>query len=99
MLVGRGGLSGVAGNSTSAREDRRCRASLPLTRGEGSVTIRRALSEPETATPEVAESELIRVRREKLAKIAALGYDAFPTTADVDTSIADVVARYGGTSH
>src|SRR5437868_8869023 len=29
--------------------------------------------------PEVSESELVRVRREKLARIAALGYDPFPT--------------------
>ena len=49
--------------------------------------------------PEVPESELVRVRREKLARIAALGYDPFPTTADVDAGIADVVARYGGKSH
>jgi len=49
--------------------------------------------------PEVPESELVRVRREKLARIAALGYDPFPTTADVDADIADVVARYGGKSH
>ena len=49
--------------------------------------------------PEVSESELIRVRREKLARIVALGYDAFPTTADVDATIADVVARYGARSH
>jgi len=45
------------------------------------------------------ESELIRVRREKLDRIAALGYDRFPTTADVDTTIAEVVARYGAKSH
>ena len=51
------------------------------------------------AEPEVQESDLIRIRREKLARIVALGYDAFPTTADVDTSIAGVVARYGATSH
>jgi len=44
---------------------------------------------------EVPESELIRVRREKLARIAALGFDAYPTTADVDTTIAGVIARYG----
>jgi lysyl-tRNA synthetase, class II len=49
--------------------------------------------------PELSESELVRVRREKLARIAALGYDPFPTTADVDTTIAGVVARYGGASH
>jgi len=45
------------------------------------------------------ESELIRVRREKLDRIAALGYDRFPTTADVDTTIAEVVARFGAKSH
>jgi lysyl-tRNA synthetase, class II len=49
--------------------------------------------------PEVPESELIRVRREKLDRIVALGYNPFPTTADVDTTIADVVARYGAKSH
>jgi lysyl-tRNA synthetase class 2 len=45
-------------------------------------------------TPEVEESELIRVRREKLDRIAALGYDRFPTKAEVDATIAEVVARY-----
>ena len=49
--------------------------------------------------PEVSESELIRVRREKLERIAALGYDPFPTTADVDTTIAGVVTNYGAKSH
>ena len=48
---------------------------------------------------EPAESELIRVRREKLARIVALGNDAYPTTADVDTTIVDLVARYGAKSH
>ena len=47
---------------------------------------------------EVEESELIRVRREKLARIVGLGYDAFPTKANVDTTIADVVAKYGAKS-
>jgi lysyl-tRNA synthetase class 2 len=45
------------------------------------------------------ESELIRVRREKLDRIAALGYDRFPTTASVDATIAEVVAKYGAKSH
>src|SRR2546423_10684406 len=44
------------------------------------------------------ESELIRVRREKLARIVELGYDAYPTKAHVDTTIADVVAKYGASS-
>ena len=44
--------------------------------------------------PEVSESELMRVRREKLDRIVALGYDAYPTRADFDTTIADTVARY-----
>jgi lysyl-tRNA synthetase class 2 len=44
---------------------------------------------------ELEESALIKIRREKLARIVELGYDAFPTKADVDTTIADVVARYG----
>ena len=50
---------------------------------------------PQTAPPEVPESELIRVRREKLDRIAALGYDRFPTKADTDTTIAAIVAEFG----
>ena len=53
------------------------------------------MSDPEVEQPEVSESELIRTRREKLARIVALGYDPFPTKANVDTTIEDVVARYG----
>jgi lysyl-tRNA synthetase class 2 len=53
----------------------------------------------EPQQPDVPESELIRVRREKLERIVALGYDAFPTTADVDTTIAEVVAKYGSKWH
>jgi lysyl-tRNA synthetase class 2 len=53
----------------------------------------------EIQQPEVPESELIRVRREKLERIVALGYNPFPTTADVDTTIAEVVTRYGSKSH
>jgi lysyl-tRNA synthetase class 2 len=55
--------------------------------------------EPQPQSPEVPESELIRVRREKLERIAALGYNPFPTTADVDTTVADVVAAYASKSH
>jgi lysyl-tRNA synthetase class 2 len=57
-----------------------------------------SLSDEQPDAPEVEESELIRVRREKLARIVALGYDAFPTKADVDTTIAGVVAKYGAKS-
>ena len=46
-------------------------------------------------SPEVPESELIRVRREKLDRIIALGYDAFPTKAVTDTTVAAVVATHG----
>jgi lysyl-tRNA synthetase class 2 len=49
----------------------------------------------EVQQPEVPESELIRVRREKLERIVALGFDAFPTKADVDITIAEVVKNYG----
>src|SRR3954454_18100089 len=49
----------------------------------------------ESQQPEVPESELIRIRREKLDRIAALGLDAFPAKAEVDTTIEDVVAKYG----
>jgi lysyl-tRNA synthetase class 2 len=44
---------------------------------------------------EIPESELIRVRREKLERIAALGFDRYPTKADVDTTVEDVIAKYG----
>ncbi len=53
---------------------------------------------PDTAQPEIPESELIRIRREKLARIAALGFDPFPTKADVDTTVAEVVAKHGSRS-
>jgi len=52
----------------------------------------------ESQQPEVSESELIRVRREKLERIAALGFVEYPTKADVDTTIAAVVAQFGETS-
>ena len=44
---------------------------------------------------EVPESELIRVRREKLERIVKLGYRPFPTKAATDTTIEDVVAKFG----
>ena len=47
---------------------------------------------------EIPESELIRIRREKLDRIIALGYDAFPTKANVDTTIEEIVAKYGDQS-
>ena len=47
---------------------------------------------------EIPETELIRVRREKLARIAELGFEPYPTTADTDRTIADVVAQHGGKS-
>ncbi|HEV8659154.1 MAG TPA: lysine--tRNA ligase [Thermoanaerobaculia bacterium] len=47
---------------------------------------------------EVPESELIRVRREKLDRIIALGYPAFPTKAETNTTIEEVVAKYGSKS-
>jgi len=45
--------------------------------------------------PDVPESELIRIRREKLARIVALGFEAFPTKADVDTTVEQVIAECG----
>jgi len=49
----------------------------------------------EPVASEQPESELIRVRREKLDRIVALGYSAFPTRARTDTTIEEVVAKYG----
>ena len=46
----------------------------------------------------VNESELLRIRREKLARIVALGFDPYPTKADVDTTVAEVIARYGAST-
>ncbi|HSP35413.1 MAG TPA: lysine--tRNA ligase [Thermoanaerobaculia bacterium] len=48
--------------------------------------------------PEQNESDLIKVRREKLARIVALGYRAFPTTAQTDTTVEKVVAQYAAKS-
>ncbi len=42
----------------------------------------------------VSENELIRVRREKLARIAELGWDAYPTKAKADSTITEVVEKY-----
>src|SRR5256885_14597698 len=84
----------------------RCRGARGLSRRSSSrprssrtSSTRGATYNPRVLSEEVSESELVRVRREKLARIAALGYDPFPTTADVDATVADVVARYGGKSH
>ena len=46
----------------------------------------------------VNESELLRIRREKLGRIVALGFDPYPTKADVDTTVAEVIARYGAST-
>ena len=44
---------------------------------------------------ETPESELIRIRREKLARIVEAGHSAYPNRADVDTTIAEVVSKHG----
>jgi lysyl-tRNA synthetase class 2 len=54
------------------------------------------MSEEQAPEPEVPESELIRIRREKLDRIVALGFEAFPTKADTDTTIAAVVSTNSG---
>ncbi|MBV9495609.1 MAG: lysine--tRNA ligase [Acidobacteria bacterium] len=55
-------------------------------------------SEQPQEQPQVSESELIRVRREKLDRIRDLGYSAYPTKANVDTTVADVVAQFSSKS-
>ncbi len=49
----------------------------------------------EPVPSEQPEDELIRVRREKLARIEALGYRSFPTRAQTDTTVEEVVGKYG----
>ena len=44
--------------------------------------------------PEAPENELIRVRREKLAKIVELGYQAYPTKAHTDTTIESLIEQF-----
>ncbi len=39
---------------------------------------------------EVSESELVRIRREKLARIVAAGFEAYPSKAEVDASIEEI---------
>ena len=52
----------------------------------------------EASADVVNESELLRIRREKLERIVALGFDPYPTRADVDTTVAEVIARYGSST-
>ncbi|MGA7617716.1 MAG: lysine--tRNA ligase [Thermoanaerobaculia bacterium] len=47
-------------------------------------------------TSETPESELIRIRREKLARIVDAGFDPYPTRAETDTTIAEVVETHAG---
>jgi lysyl-tRNA synthetase class 2 len=54
---------------------------------------------PPEPAPEIEESELIRVRREKLANIVKLGFDPFPTRAETDTTVAELVTAYTGKTH
>ncbi len=44
--------------------------------------------------PEVPESELIRVRREKLARIVEAGFDPYPAKAHTDITIAAIVQEH-----
>jgi lysyl-tRNA synthetase, class II len=43
---------------------------------------------------EIPEHELIRVRREKLARIVEAGFDAYPTRAESDTTIERIVQEH-----
>ncbi len=63
-----------------------------------SHTICAALQHEEHEQPEVPESELIRVRREKLARIVELGFDPYPTRPDLDSTVAGVVNASGAKS-
>src|ERR1700756_4206456 len=84
-----------------AQRGSRCRPSMLRGPNERSAPFPTRISCPrmsdheEPQQPEIPESELIRVRREKLERIVALGFDAYPTKADFDTTIAEVVKTYG----
>jgi len=54
------------------------------------------MSEPQAPpTVEKTESELLEIRREKLGRIVAAGFDPYPTRAETDTTIESIVSRYG----
>jgi lysyl-tRNA synthetase, class II len=57
---------------------------------EGDLVNQEESSRP----PEIPESELIRVRREKLARIVASGREAYPNKAHPTTTIAAAVAEH-----
>ena len=48
----------------------------------------------ETAESALPENELIRIRREKLARIRELGWPAYPARADVDASLEEIVRTH-----
>ncbi|HUO83549.1 MAG TPA: lysine--tRNA ligase [Thermoanaerobaculia bacterium] len=48
----------------------------------------------ETTTEPPIESELVRVRREKLERIRAMGLDPYPTRAETTTTIEKLVEQY-----
>ncbi len=50
--------------------------------------------DPKEPAAEIPEHELIRVRREKLDRIRALGVDVYPTRAETDTTVEAVVAEH-----
>ncbi|MEO8215783.1 MAG: lysine--tRNA ligase [Acidobacteriota bacterium] len=52
----------------------------------------------ESEVPEISESELIRVRREKLQRIVAAGFDPYPSRAETDTTVSEIVERDSGRS-
>ena len=54
--------------------------------------------EQERAEPATSEPELIRVRREKLDQIVKAGFDAWPTRADTNITIAAIVERFSSAS-
>jgi len=53
------------------------------------------LSEEKETQPEISDSELLRIRREKLDRIAGLGVDPYPIAVDTESSIERIVAEHG----
>lgn len=56
------------------------------------------MSEEQTTPPETPESELIRVRRDKLQRIIDAGFDPYPALARTDITVTQVISDHAQSS-